>query len=448
MGQRVLDGRVTLLDLIGQGGMGAVYLGEETVAGAARKVAVKFILMDVIGRSEQAEYRARFEREARVMVTLQHPSAVKLLGFGEVEGDLFMVQEFIDGITLHDLWRREGIMSFERAARLLSPVLRVLNEAHALGLVHRDLKPLNLMVQTFGEDVQTKVLDFGISKLLKGQADGTETRAGLAFGSPSYMAPEQSFGRPEPRSDLYAVGVILYQLITGQRPFEGEDDLQTIMLHRQGVIPTLPPTLSRYQPLIDRALAKAPSARFPSAMAFYEAIQRCLHGESISVKTPPYPLSAELQATSQLKRENSAVAMSPAASLNSSPLNSSPLNSLPLNVPKNGISFWVGALIVLIGAILSYFLIGLNSSKPVDDFKKDILDSSFSSDVDKPSQIIELIIPDSAFIMPDAFKVDIDAEVKKVESKPIIKRKVRKQQENKKLTPTPKTTHKKSWKVD
>lgn len=450
LGQPLLDGKIVLVDLLGQGGMGAVYLGQEQLAGTQRKVAVKFILMSVISESDRAEYRARFEREARVMVELRHPSAVKLMGFGQEGDDLFMVQEFIDGETLHDLLKRERRLTFERAVKILAPVLRVLNEAHSLGLVHRDLKPLNLMVQTFGEDLQTKVLDFGISKFLRGQKNGTETRAGLAFGSPAYMAPEQSYGKTAPSSDLYAVGVMLFQLITGSRPFKGEDDVQTIMLHRQGTIPQLPAHLSRLQPLIDRALAKKPAERFSSAMAFYEALQRLKGGGALSSTTPAYPRSAEALLEVELG-ETSLLSLPDAPGPLTPP--DDPYKDEPVMPPARDLSWVWGALFIaalLAGGYLGY-------SRSTGPSVEAPLDVGVSTPTLEPEDGLAdaspALIQDAAPVVDSALAQDAAPVIDSAPLKPKSKPKQRRRKAQPKATPVPVKApappkKKKSWKVD
>ncbi|MCA9525084.1 MAG: serine/threonine protein kinase, partial [Myxococcales bacterium] len=208
----VLGGKYHLIDVLGRGGFGAVYRALQAPVG--RTVAVK-----VIGgrhADDQEDLRARFMREARAIASLRHHATVALHDFGEDGDTLYMVLEVVEGETLRDVLKREGRLPVHRAVHIARQVLEALQEAHAQGLVHRDLKPSNVMLSLtpFGDD-KVKVLDFGIAKIVEAErSDGVETSKGMVYGSPAYMAPEQAQARAEPRSDLYAVGVMLYEMLT------------------------------------------------------------------------------------------------------------------------------------------------------------------------------------------------------------------------------------------
>ncbi len=225
---RVLPGGYAVLELIGVGGMGRVYRAEQTALG--RTVAVKVIHPHLLGEENTA---ARFITEARASSLLNHPNSVSVIDFGKTErGELYLVMEFLRGKDLAKVAYEEGPLSFRRIVRILVQVLAALSEAHHLGIIHRDLKPENIILETArqGGDF-VKVVDFGLAKMREGTMRGI-TNPGIVCGTPEYMSPEQGRGDPlDARSDVYAVGVVLYQLLTGQLPFEAESPTQVVIMH-------------------------------------------------------------------------------------------------------------------------------------------------------------------------------------------------------------------------
>ncbi len=276
---RTLPGGYVILDLVGIGGMGRVYRAEQTNLG--RTVAVKIIHPHLVGEENAA---ARFITEARAASRLNHPNSVAVIDFGKTEdGQLYLVMEFLRGKDLARVQYEEGPLSFRRIVSILRQVLAALSEAHHLEIIHRDLKPENIIlepVRTGGDFV--KVVDFGLAKMREG-AGPNITSPGIVCGTPEYMSPEQGRGDPlDPRSDLYAVGVIFYQLLTGRLPFEAESPTQVVLMHitepppdpraaaPERVIPSL---------LADvclMALAKEPPHRFGNADEFGEALADAL----------------------------------------------------------------------------------------------------------------------------------------------------------------------------
>ncbi len=276
---RTLPGGYVILDLVGIGGMGRVYRAEQTNLG--RTVAVKIIHPHLVGEENAA---ARFITEARAASRLNHPNSVAVIDFGKTEdGQLYLVMEFLRGKDLARVQYEEGPLSFRRIVSILRQVLAALSEAHHLGIIHRDLKPENVIlepVRTGGDFV--KVVDFGLAKMREGTGPNI-TSPGIVCGTPEYMSPEQGRGDPlDPRSDLYAVGVIFYQLLTGRLPFEAESPTQVVLMHitepppdpraaaPERVIPSL---------LADvclMALAKEPPHRFGNADEFGEALADAL----------------------------------------------------------------------------------------------------------------------------------------------------------------------------
>jgi serine/threonine-protein kinase len=276
---RILPGGYVILDMVGIGGMGRVYRAEQTNLG--RTVAVKIIHPHLVGEENAA---ARFITEARAASRLNHPNSVGVIDFGQTEdGQLYLVMEFLRGKDLARVMYEDGPLAFRRIVDLLRQVLAALSEAHHLQIIHRDLKPENVIleqVRSGGDFV--KVVDFGLAKM-RVDAMPNITSPGIVCGTPEYMSPEQGRGdQLDARSDLYAVGVIMYQLLTGRRPFEAESPTQVVLMH----ISEAPPDLHKVAPergipqaLVDvclMALAKDAKHRFSTADEFSAALEDAL----------------------------------------------------------------------------------------------------------------------------------------------------------------------------
>jgi len=242
-----------------------------------REVAVKVILPGMGGDRETLE--KRFLLEAKAVARLEHPNIVTLHHFGvEPDGTLFMVLELVRGTSLAKVLEQRGKLPVSEAVAGAVAVLDALSEAHALGIVHRDLKPANIMLRpaTRGE-LSFKVLDFGIARLLDDGSVGTGlTKTGAVFGTPHYMSPEQAEGKPvDHRTDLYAVGVILQECISGSPPFTGSNSLAVLLKQRDAPPPDLPDepgVTPALRAMVSQALAKAPEARFESAEEMAQAL--------------------------------------------------------------------------------------------------------------------------------------------------------------------------------
>lgn len=273
---RTLPGGYVILDLVGIGGMGRVYRAEQTNLG--RTVAVKIIHPHLVGEENAA---ARFITEARAASRLNHPNSVAVIDFGKTEdGQLYLVMEFLRGKDLARIQYEEGPLAFRRIVGILRQVLAALSEAHHLGIIHRDLKPENIIleqVRTGGDFV--KVVDFGLAKMRVEAVQPNITSPGIVCGTPEYMSPEQGRGDPlDARSDLYAVGVIFYQLLTGRLPFEADSPTQVVLMHiteapqdPRSVVPerSIPSLIAD---VCLMALAKDPNHRFANADEFSEAL--------------------------------------------------------------------------------------------------------------------------------------------------------------------------------
>ncbi|MBZ4335109.1 serine/threonine-protein kinase [Corallococcus interemptor] len=259
--------------LIGEGGMGKVYRARQL---ALDKVVVLKVLRHTLLSDERTV--ARFQREAKAASRLNHPNSISVLDFGQADdGALFIAMEYVAGQDLHQILSREWPLGEARVVRIALQILSALSDAHGAGVIHRDLKPENIMVeQRRNEPDFVKVLDFGIAKITDSQDEGPAlTRAGFVCGTPEYMSPEQARGAVlDHRSDLYAVGVILYQLMTGLLPFESDSAVGFATKHLTEEPP--PPTRRRpdarispgMERLILRVLSKDPDDRPANAAAF------------------------------------------------------------------------------------------------------------------------------------------------------------------------------------
>ncbi len=259
VGTELVGGRYRIVSLIGRGGMGHVYRAVHVQLG--REVALK-VLASPSGAA-RGEFLQRFAREAHAIAKLDHPGCVRVLDYGD-GAEPFLAMELLDGPTLATALSDGGRFSIARSVAVARALLLALAHAHDHGVIHRDIKPENVM---FTSGNRTVLIDFGLAALANQPA---LTAAGMAMGSPSYIAPERLLGRPHgPRGDLYAVGVILYEMLAGVRPFEGGSPREIMQraLDRparplRSLRPDLPPALDA---VVRRALSKEPMRRFADA---------------------------------------------------------------------------------------------------------------------------------------------------------------------------------------
>ncbi|MGH8680604.1 MAG: serine/threonine-protein kinase [Burkholderiales bacterium] len=281
-------GRYQILSLLGEGGMGCVYKALDPVIG--RTVAIKTLTVG-LSEEELAEFKRRFLREARTAGRIAHPNVVTMYDVGEADGTPFIAMEYVEGRTLRSILDAEGALAPERACRIAVQVAAGLAAAHKLFIVHRDVKPANIML-TSGAPV--KLMDFGIAKL----PDGTKTQTGLILGSPIYVAPEQVIGRPvDGRSDVFSLGVVLYEMLTGSVPFGG----MAVGALLYSVLNEAHPPPSAYntrvpavfERILARALAKHPDDRYQDAeelardLRDWRALPRPTPEELASLREPP-----------------------------------------------------------------------------------------------------------------------------------------------------------------
>jgi serine/threonine protein kinase len=275
---RVLDGRYRLLEQVGAGGMGVVYLAEHVRLG--KQVAVKFLHKS---SARVTQKRRRFTREANAMSRLAHPNLVSVIDHGAANGVPYLVMEYQAGRSLRKEIDR-GRIEPARAVAIARQLLAGLGSAHARGVIHRDLKPENVLLVGEPGDEYVKLVDFGIAKLVHGDASDL-TIAGQVPGTPPYMSPEQARLRPiDERADLYAAGIVLYEMVTGRRPFDASNGLVVMQMHveqRPAPPRRLAPAISdQLEDVILRALEKKRERRWQGAGDFARALAATPEGRA------------------------------------------------------------------------------------------------------------------------------------------------------------------------
>ena len=294
----LIAGRYELEELAGTGGMSSVYRAHDTLL--ERHVALK-LLHEYHGAD--AESIERFRREARAVAQLSHPHIVTVIDRGEDGDRQFIVFEYVDGENLKELVAREGPLPVRRALELAIQVGEGLACAHEHGVVHRDVKPQNVLLNGDG---QAKVTDFGIARSL--DVDHGMTQTGTVIGTSNYIAPEQASGRSvDERTDIYSLGVVLFELLTGDVPFPGENFVAVAMRHVHEEPPSVlelrPDVPFRVAQVVERALAKDPDDRFPSMATMVAELRACLaEGEAPDARTMIVPPAAQRGAAGRRRR--------------------------------------------------------------------------------------------------------------------------------------------------
>ncbi len=284
----VLDDRYTVMELIGRGGMGVVYKAEQHLI--KRIVALKVVRREVIQDETAVK---RFLNEARAIASLQNPHTVTLHDFGvSREGLLYYTMELLQGQPLSTLIKEHAPLDYQRAAALLMEACDSLQEAHEANILHRDLKPDNLFIIARWEEEHVKVLDFGIAKLMGDTSMDTVTETGMIIGTPKYLSPEQALGNPcVPASDLYSLGIVFYEMLTGSPPFVGDTAMKTLWKHIQepptpihvkNPSITVPKSIDHF---LRRVLQKNAADRPQSAIEFRKELKAALQDHNLAPET-------------------------------------------------------------------------------------------------------------------------------------------------------------------
>jgi serine/threonine protein kinase len=266
-------GRYEIRGEIGRGGMATVYHAYDPRFD--REVALKVLPHEML---HDLQFRARFEREAKTIAMLEHPAIVPVYDFGEEDGQPYFVMRYMTGGSLSDRMKN-GLMSLEEAARIFDHLAPALDESHAKGIIHRDLKPGNILFDQYGEPY---ISDFGIAKIAASQ---TNVTGSAIVGTPAYMSPEQAQGEGiDGRSDIYGLGVIIFELLSGQQPYHGDTPMSVVVKHITDPVPhildvkpDLPPAV---ESIIEKAMAKDRNQRFPTVKALAQALNAVARGET------------------------------------------------------------------------------------------------------------------------------------------------------------------------
>ena len=277
-GNQTYGGRYAVIERVGVGGMAEVYRARDELLG--REVAVK-VLSERL--STDRSFVERFRREAQAAANLNHPNIVSLYDYGSDGATNFIVMEYIDGRSLGEVISQEAPLLPERAAEIAADVAKALERAHNAGLVHRDIKPNNIMMTSTG---QTKVTDFGIVRALGGETEQQMTQTGMVIGTAAYLSPEQAQGNPvDARSDVYSLGCVLYEMLTGATPFPGDTALAVAYKHVRETAeppsaanPDVPEDLDA---ITMKALAKNPDNRYSSASEMRDDLERFISGQKV-----------------------------------------------------------------------------------------------------------------------------------------------------------------------
>jgi len=399
----LVDDRYKILEVMAAGSMGAVYKAERVPVG--KVVAIKFLHASF---ASDSEFQARFERETRVMSKLSHPNCVGVIDFGVWQDEPYLVMDFVAGTTVRALIDK-GPLPAPRALALTKQIAAGLAHAHAQGITHRDIKPANIMItEEIGHGERVRILDFGLARL-RGNVGRDATQTNMVVGTPNYMAPEQTVpgSNIDARTDIYAVGVVLYEMIVGDRPFHAEETLQLLGMHRAAPIPRIADRVPEgtelpngLQALIDKAMAKAPDARFQTAIELASAIDDVIAGKrdsmiDVTIPNAPSNKSGEALAPTMLKISTQNDALSDDD-----------------DEPPRRSRFWRTMLtaMILVGgaAAMAGYLIHRNANKPQPPKS---IDAAIVIDAAAGSAIVAVVVPDAAQVVVADAAPAIDAPV-------------------------------------
>ncbi len=332
-------GKYQIIEPLGEGGMATVYKAFDP--GLERFVAIKIIR--TVGQVDP-NFLLRFQREARALAKLDHPYILKVLDYGEQDGMPYLVMPYLAHGTLKKLTRSR--LPYDRAINIILPIADALSYAHKRKIIHRDIKPANII---FGESDEPILSDFGIAKILDQRDQVQLTNTGLGIGTPAYMAPEQWNGIADERTDIYALGIVLYELITGRCPFQADTPAAILIKQVQDPLPRpkiyAPDIPENVEKLIFKALAKDPSLRFQTMQEFMLAMQNTLPGKTTSFFVPP-PAQPDIETQVALH----------------SPFMESPPPAAKPSFKKNKWLPWAigGGGLLLVACVLIFILVGIS----------------------------------------------------------------------------------------
>jgi serine/threonine protein kinase len=273
-------GRYKILEQLGEGGMATVYKACDTRL--ERDVAVKIIRRGALPEEQLERILKRFEHEAKALARLTHPFIVPVVDYGEYKGSPYLVMPYLQGGTLKQKMGKP--LPWQEAVRLLIPVAQALAYSHAHNIIHRDIKPSNILLT---ENNQPMLSDFGIAKILDLKDGQTLTTAGLGIGTPEYMSPEQGMGKPAgPAADIYSLAIVLYELLTGRKPFTADTPMEVVFKQVNDPIPNpvqyIPDLPDQVVKILQKATAKQPEDRFADMTLFAGALESLLAGTSLT----------------------------------------------------------------------------------------------------------------------------------------------------------------------
>jgi serine/threonine-protein kinase len=396
-------GRYKILKSIGEGGMATVYLAEDV--NLERQVAVKVIRAERVTPEQLPRIMERFKREARALAKLSdEPGIVTVYDYGEYEGTPYLVMAYMPGGTLKD--RLGSPVQAQAAAEMLLPIASALGAAHAQGMVHRDVKPSNLLVDKYGS---LALADFGIAKALEMQ-DQTLTSTGMGVGTPEYMAPEQWRGQASPQTDVYALGVVLYEMLTGKKPFHAENP-SDIYLKQMTEEPPDPARIVDGVPasaaeVLKKAMARQPEERYVDMEAFSEALEGITVGMPLHDETPaavPQPVvEQDIEATYDELATPAPLGETPLASTEPEVKKDEPRAAKTKKDGRSGRKWWllgVGAVVAL--ALLWGIVAGQKKAAPVVE-EVVVTDTSIPAETLQPTETPVPTLTSTATLEPTA----------------------------------------------